>query len=130
MIPHPLRHEASEVPESPSGDTRATVHRTNVRPTERKEIVHPCDANAGATEGTDLASSSGVRRLAARFHPDSRSHDRFVVVGHVICDPDGARIELADIAARSTKPFDSTRLHDKLASLDGIIDLDRATGAV
>jgi hypothetical protein len=58
-----------------------------------------------------------VRRLQARFHPHSRSDDRFVVVGHIVCDDGGPRIEPADIPARSAKPFDSARLHDKLAFL-------------
>jgi hypothetical protein len=71
----------------------------------------------GARKGTDLASLRGVRRLEARFHPHSRSDNRFVVVGHIVCDESGPRIEPADIPAKSAKPFDSARLHEKLAFL-------------
>jgi hypothetical protein len=58
-----------------------------------------------------------VPKLEARFHPRSRSHDGFVVVGHVVCSERGAKIELANIPASSAKPFDSTKLHDKLEFL-------------
>ncbi len=40
-----------------------------------------------------------------------------MVVGHVVCDERGVRIEPASIPASATKPFDSGRLHDKLEFL-------------
>jgi hypothetical protein len=38
----------------------------------------------------------------------------FVVVGRVRCDGRRASIERVDVAPSAVKPFDSTRLHEKL----------------
>jgi hypothetical protein len=64
-----------------------------------------------------FASPGRVRRLQARFHPRTRSGTEFVVVGHVVCDERGTRIEPASIPPTATKPFDSGRLHEKLQFL-------------
>lgn len=52
--------------------------------------------------------------LEARFHPDSRAGKGFVVVGRVICDQKRATIVRVEVAPRSVKPFDATKLHEKL----------------
>jgi hypothetical protein len=58
-----------------------------------------------------------VRRLEARFHPSSKSTDRFVVVGRVVCDQHRATIEPVEVPPNAVRPFDSARLHEKLEFL-------------
>ena len=52
--------------------------------------------------------------LEARFHPDSKGRPGFVVVGRVICDQKRAAIVRLDVAPETVKPFDATKLHEKL----------------
>lgn len=65
----------------------------------------------------DLAWSWAVRILEARFHPASKAGRGFVIVGRVRCDQQRATIEPAEVRAAAVKPFDSTRLHEKLEFL-------------
>jgi hypothetical protein len=65
----------------------------------------------------DLASWGVVRILEARFHPASKAGQGFVIVGMVVCDQHGATVESAAFRANSVKPFDSTRLLQKLEFL-------------
>jgi len=58
-----------------------------------------------------------VRILQARFHPATKSGPTFVVVGRVICDGNRATVERVEISSAAVKPFDSTRLHEKLEFL-------------
>ena len=58
-----------------------------------------------------------MRKLEARFHPSSKSSDVFVVVGRVVCDQRRVTIEEAEIRPSAVKPFDSSRLRDKLEFL-------------
>lgn len=74
-------------------------------------------ASRASLRGMDLASLRAVRILEARFHPASKSRPGFVIVGRVRCEPHRASIEPADIRADAVKPFDSTRLHQKLEFL-------------
>jgi hypothetical protein len=55
-----------------------------------------------------------VRTLEARFHPASKAVQGFVVVGRVRCSDRDTQIEPAPIPAQAVKPFDASRLHQKL----------------
>jgi hypothetical protein len=58
-----------------------------------------------------------VRVLEARFHPATRARPSFVVIGRVVCERNRAAIEPIEVAAGAVSPFDSRRLHEKLAFL-------------
>jgi len=60
---------------------------------------------------------SRVRVLQARFHPATKSGPTSVVVGRVICDGTRATVEHVEVSPAAVKPFDSTRLHEKLEFL-------------
>jgi hypothetical protein len=58
-----------------------------------------------------------VHVLEARFHPASKSGVGFVVVGRVICDERRASIEHVEVAPHTVKPFDASKLREKLEFL-------------
>jgi hypothetical protein len=55
-----------------------------------------------------------VRTLEARFYPASKANAAFVVVGRVLCDDGKASIERVAVAPDAVRPFDASRLHEKL----------------
>jgi hypothetical protein len=55
--------------------------------------------------------------LEARFHPEGKARAGFVVLGRVVCHSDHVTIEHIDVAPRAVRPFDTSRLHDKLEDL-------------
>lgn len=67
-----------------------------------------------------------MRLLEARFHPQTKSGRRFVIVGRVRCDQSRVSIEPAPIRPQTVKPFDSDRLHEKLEFLVTSLVGDRA----
>ena len=69
-----------------------------------------------------------VRVLEARFHPASKSGGAFVVVGLVSCEGRRASITRLAIAPAAVKPFDASRLHDKLEFLVMSVAGDPAPG--
>jgi hypothetical protein len=64
-----------------------------------------------------IASLGAVRILEARFHPASKSGQGFVIVGRIRCDQQRATIEPTEVRPDAVKPFDATRLHQKLEFL-------------
>jgi hypothetical protein len=69
-----------------------------------------------------------VRVLEARFHPASKSGGEFVVVGLVSCAGRRASITRFGIAPDAVKPFDASRLHEKLEFLVMSVAGDPARG--
>ena len=67
-----------------------------------------------------------MRLLEARFHPKTKARRTFVIVGRVRCDGGGVSIERADVPSDAVKPFDSSRLHEKLEFLVDSVVGDRA----
>jgi hypothetical protein len=58
-----------------------------------------------------------VRILEARFHPSSKTGRSVVSVGRVVCDGDRARIVTASVSPTAVRPFDASRLREKLEFL-------------
>jgi hypothetical protein len=85
---------------------------------------------APACAGTDVAATATarVRVLEARFHPASKSGKQTVVVGRVVCDGPRTTIQRIEISPSAVKPFDSSRLHEKLEFLVMSVAGDPARG--
>jgi hypothetical protein len=75
-----------------------------------------------------LRSGVRVRVLEARFHPASKSGREFVIVGRVRCEGRRTSIERFEISPTAVKPFDSSRLHEKLEFLVMSVVGDPARG--
>jgi hypothetical protein len=58
-----------------------------------------------------------MRVLEARFHPSSKSGRNVVSVGRVICTAGRVTIESVEVPPASVRPFDASRLREKLAFL-------------
>jgi hypothetical protein len=58
-----------------------------------------------------------MRVLEARFHPSSKSGRNIVSVGRVICTAGRVTIESVEVPPAAVRPFDASRLREKLAFL-------------
>jgi hypothetical protein len=58
-----------------------------------------------------------VRLLEARFHPGSKAGREVVIVGRVSCEGRRTIIQPAEVPPRAVRPFDASRLVEKLRFL-------------
>jgi hypothetical protein len=64
-----------------------------------------------------LRAREWVRLLEARFHPASKAGPDVVVVGRVVCEGRRTTIQPVEIPPRAVRPFDASRLLEKLRFL-------------